>query len=168
MGPDTHRLELDQNEAFHRREWAVQRVGWVVWGGVILAAMAGLLGSGPLSHRVAESADGAIRVAYDRFVHHHNPTVVEVHLRPKADAGTELAIKVSQEFLNGVRIHGIQPEAGRREVHSDGTVFVFARDDRAESATILLHVEYERFGSVPGRIEFLGHGGVDFSSFVYP
>ena len=162
------RLELDQNETFHRREWVVQRVGWVVWGGVILAALVGLFGSGPLSHRVAESVDGSIRVAYDRFVHHHHPTVLEVYLRPAQDVGKELAIKVSQGFLNRVRIHDVQPDAERRELHSDGSIFIFTRDESAEAAKIVLHVEYERFGATPGRIEFLGHGGVDFSSFVYP
>jgi hypothetical protein len=168
MSAATDRLELDRNEAFQRKEWTVQRVGWVVWGIVIVAALAGLLGSGPLSDQVASSADGAVRVHYDRFVHHHHPTILEVHLRPKSGDGKELAIKLSQPFLDRVRIHHIQPDAERRELLADGAVFYFDRDDRAETAKIVLHVEYEKMGATRGRVELLGHDGVDLRSFVYP
>jgi hypothetical protein len=160
-------LQLDQSEAFHRREWAVQRVGWVMWAALIVAALSGLLGSGPLSRRVVVSANGAVQLAYQRFVHHHHPTVLEVYLRPKKSAGDELALVFSQEFLDRVRIHQIQPDALRRELHSDGAIFVFKRGG-AETAKIVLHVEYERFGAAPGGLELVGHEGVDFTSFVYP
>jgi hypothetical protein len=47
--PHSGDLELDQDLAFERRTWTVERVAWVAMGLMGIAALAGLLGPGPLS-----------------------------------------------------------------------------------------------------------------------
>src|SRR3712207_4138009 len=51
-------LEVAEDLTFQRREWAAQRVGWVLLALVIAAALAGLLGRGPLSTTRRESDGG--------------------------------------------------------------------------------------------------------------
>lgn len=71
-------LEVDQDLAFERKSWAAQRIGWGVMTLAIVAALAGLLGSGPASRTRAETPDGAIAVEYDRFVRANAPTDLDV------------------------------------------------------------------------------------------
>ena len=42
-------LQVDSDDAFTKREFAVESVGWVMLSLVLVAALLGALGSGPLS-----------------------------------------------------------------------------------------------------------------------
>ena len=53
-------LQIEQDMGFQRTEWVVQRAGWVGMALLILAALVGLLGRGPLSAAVARAGDGAL------------------------------------------------------------------------------------------------------------
>jgi hypothetical protein len=65
-------LDVEQDMPFIRKEWAAERIAWVVFLLLFLAALAGLLGTGPLSHTTASS--GAMEVEYYRFVHRNTGT----------------------------------------------------------------------------------------------
>jgi hypothetical protein len=168
MAAQDVQLQLDRNEAFHRAEWKVQRVGWIIWLGIIAAGLAGLLGSGPLSGRTATSEDGSVTVEYDRFARHHHRTLVNVTLRPSSAAGSQLALHIPQSFLERVHIRQIQPDAVRRELAADGALFVFEKDPQAKAVKIAFHIEHESFGTTLGRVGLVGHGSVEFNTFVYP
>lgn len=58
--------DFGQNLEYQHREWAVQH-GWVVIAVLILAALAGLAGDGPLSHASIRSADGTLIAGYERI-----------------------------------------------------------------------------------------------------
>ena len=60
-------LEISQDLTFQRRSWIVQRVGWVMLALLILAALGGLFGPGPLSRARAGPHDGPLWVEYQRF-----------------------------------------------------------------------------------------------------
>ena len=62
------RLELATDDAFQQIEWRIQRIGWLVWAMLLLAALLGLTGSGWLSGAEVTSDDGAVTVKYDRFL----------------------------------------------------------------------------------------------------
>lgn len=63
-------LEVSQDLNFQRREWVVQRVGWVVMAVLLVAALLGLFGPGPLSKSIAGSASGPVRAEYYLAVNH--------------------------------------------------------------------------------------------------
>jgi len=49
-------LEIDEDLSFQRREWRVQRGGWVVMAVLILLALLGLTGRGPIRQPTAGTA----------------------------------------------------------------------------------------------------------------
>jgi hypothetical protein len=51
---------------FQRREWIVQRIGWSLMGLVILAALAGVFGRGPLAN--ATVGNDVVTLKFERFV----------------------------------------------------------------------------------------------------
>ena len=62
MAEESHSgdLELDQDLIFERRTWTVERVAWVIMALVGLAALAGLLGPGPLSETTSGEQGGPL------------------------------------------------------------------------------------------------------------
>jgi hypothetical protein len=122
---DDRSIELDEDLRFQRVEWIVQRVSWVLWAGIIVAALAGLVGPGPLSNTEASASDGLITVAYERFVHYHHPTTIDIMLGPSAEVGNPARVKLSQTLLDRLEVLRIEPEPESREVTSDGIVYSF-------------------------------------------
>ena len=49
-------LQIHQDLCQERREWKIQRVGWLLMALMLVAALAGLLGPGPLSSTIAEDS----------------------------------------------------------------------------------------------------------------
>jgi hypothetical protein len=164
----TDELQVDEDLGFQRSEWRVQRVGWGLWALVVLAALVGLLGPGPLSSAEATSPDGSLAVSYDRFLHSNTPSQMEVQVAPGSTAEEPLRLDVSRELLDSLQIMRIEPEPEQRELREDGIAYTFLRAGAAESMRIVFHVEYLRIGGHRGRIELPGRNAVEFSQFVYP
>jgi hypothetical protein len=164
---DAKQLELEEDFQFQRREWRVQRVGWTLWALVVLAALVGLFGPGPLSSAESSTPDHSLTVQFDRFLHCKNPTTLELMIDPESDAGA-VRINVSQSLLDALRIVRIEPEPERRELAKDGIIYTFARAGATVINRIRLHVEYQRFGRQRGTIALEGHEPITLAQLVYP
>ena len=92
-------LELEQNLDFQQRSWALQHLGWAVMGLLILAALLGLFGAGPLSSLTTGSQDGLLVLQYDRFWRLQSPMILRVILRPMAIQASEAQIWLSRAYL---------------------------------------------------------------------
>jgi hypothetical protein len=168
MAKRSEELQVEDNMIFQRTEWRVQRIGWVLWALAIVAALLGLVGPGPLSSQETSAEDGSVTLKFDRFVHYHHPTQLELVMRPEVDGPENLRVEVAQTFLDRVEIHRIEPEPMGRQLSDDGVVFTFPVADGSESNKIVFHMEYEKYGHCSGRIGLLGRQAVDFKQFVYP
>jgi hypothetical protein len=108
---------------FMQRNWRFQRTGWVVITLLLLLAVGGLLGRGPLSARHAGSA-GGLEVSYHRVVRMEAEEQLDFLLPESAGPAT---LFISQGFLSRVRIDHISPEPERVEVRPDGQQLHFQR-----------------------------------------
>jgi len=160
-------LDVPHDDSFQRTEWRLQRVGWAAWAAIVLAALAGLLGTGPLSHARSSATDESISVNYDRFLHYHQPTVLEVLVR-RLEGDGQIHLKLNRSLLDRIQIIRIEPEPKERKLAADGVVCVFAHDGTPEVGKVQIHYEFEDFGPSSGRIELIGHGSASFQQFVYP
>jgi hypothetical protein len=161
------KLQLEDNEPFQRVEWRLQRVGWVLWGLLIVSALAGLLGPGPLSNAESPAPDGSLTVAYDRFIHYHHPTLLNLIVRPSEPA-RDLQVKFSKQLLERLHIDRIEPEPEGRRLGVDGVVYTFPLTESTEVVNIMFHVEFERFGLSNAQIEVVGNEPATFTQMVYP
>ncbi len=168
---DTHRvggLDVSEDIDYQRRAWRVQRVGWVVWAGVLVAAMAGLFGHGPLSAAHVQSASGAFAVAYARLARHSDPMLLQIRLAPGAAPQGEARIWLDRTYLAGAEVQSIFPEPERVEAGPDRMTYVFTVDQPDHPTTIAFHVTYEGMGATPVRVGLDGGEAVQFTQFVYP
>jgi protein-L-isoaspartate(D-aspartate) O-methyltransferase len=157
-------LEIPEDLAFQRREWAIQRVCWVVMGLLILAGLLGLLGPGPFS---STSVDGAtISVEHERFARYQTATSLIVEVRP-GQANGELRIWLDRSYLDNVHVESIVPEPGRVELGADAHTYVFHAAPGVKATVVTFYLKPERMGRLRGRAG-MGDEAIEFQQFVYP
>src|SRR5688500_4047586 len=93
-------LDLQEDPKFQETEWRLQRLGWVIWAALIVAALLGLLGPGPLSNAESSTPDGLLTVSYEMFLHYHHPTQLEISLSPSIHNDDSARIQVSRSLLD--------------------------------------------------------------------
>jgi len=160
-------LDLERNDGFQKAEWRVQRFGWIVWGLIVLAALAGLLGSGWLSDRNATAPDGSLAVKYDRFVHYHHPVQIELSLHAAPKDG-EWQVTMDRSLLDRLQILRIEPEPEHRVIADNAVTYSFLAGDNVALGKVVFHVEYERYGGAQGSVFVAERSPVSVNQFVYP
>jgi hypothetical protein len=161
-------LDLQEDPKFQETEWRLQRLAWVIWAALIVAALLGLLGPGPLSNSESSTPDGLLTVGYERFLHYHHPTQLEISLLSSGRSEEPARIRVSRSLLDRIQILRIEPEPERSELSPDGIVYTFPQAEATEHGKVLFHVEFEKSGTTTGQIGLVGAEPATFSQFVYP
>jgi hypothetical protein len=159
-----HALDIDENQAFQRHSWRVQRIGWVALALVIALALGGGLGPGPLGDRKLTRGDLTLR--YDRFVRVEAPASVHLALRAQTDRSAEFWL--SGDWLERVHLETIVPEPD--EVFTrDGRVHIRLPADRhGAEVKATLHFEADAWGSSHGLVGEPGQPGLALEQFAYP
>jgi hypothetical protein len=159
------RLQLDEHIEFVQKSWRVERVATWFLVAILIAAVAGLLGSGPLSG--GETGTGRLRVEYPRLSRYQSSERLVIHAAP-ARAG-ELRLWLDRGYLEGVRIETMVPPPLRAETAGDRVIFVFAVADAVSPFALHVRLQPERIGVLHGRVGLEGAGDpVAFRQLVYP
>jgi hypothetical protein len=161
-------LEIDQDLRFQRREWAFERVAWVGMALLVLAALLGLLGRGPMSRQTAASPDGAVTVEYERFLNHRAATTVTVRVSGEVTVGGTFRLAINQDYLRGVQIDQITPTPDHTEAGEDRHLFVFRAADPGRPTAVVFHLEPEGPASLHGAVSVPGGPPAAFDQVVYP
>lgn len=158
--------DMDDIE-FQRKEWIVERVGWVALLAFLVAAATGIFGIGPVSETSAEADDGTMEVHYERFLRNVGTATMTVSIRPSAVEAGKARLYISRDLLAGWRMQNVSP----------------APSTESSSEQWLIY-EFDVLGDTPPQVEFLyrgdgfgPHGGavragdgapVHVSQFIYP
>src|SRR3954468_24755866 len=154
-------LELEYSAAFDRRMRVVHRVGGVVGLLLLVAAVAGFFGEGPVAHATAKSADGTLQVDYDRFVRTAASTSFEITL-PKGSGQTNFAI--SADYLQNANVNAVTPQPASETVLSDRVVFTV---QQTGSGQVQVSLTPEKIGA--HEVTIWTHAAhVTFKTFTYP
>lgn len=158
-------LNLSAGQRFHRREWIVQRVGWGAMILVVVAAVLGLLGPGPLS-RVSVGDEQSLLVEYQRFGRLETTDELRIRVAGAAASG-DLRIWIDRQLLERGQILQIVPQPRQTRSEADRIVFEF---DAAEEKPVVVRVSVrpDHPGRVSGRIGVEGGASVSLSQFTYP
>lgn len=167
MRPAPNRLQLHQDSHYQKWDWRLQRVGWGIWAAVLVAAVLGAFGTS--DHRsLRTSPDQSLNIHYDRLVHLNQPLELNIKVRARASTNREFKLHVSQPFLKDIALDRIQPEPLRSDVGREGITWYFHLQPGEDEGEILIHYEYESWGSKQIRVERDGEVTVELSQFVYP
>jgi hypothetical protein len=134
-------FEVGQDLEFQRRTWVVQRAGWAGMLLVVLVALLGYFGHGPLTGGTAGSAAGGLELEYARFARHRADTQLTFTVHPDAVQGQQATIAIAADYLNGLEIVGTLPEPDSVSVDPDWVTYTFQVDDVARPVRITFDVQ---------------------------
>jgi len=161
-------LEVSQDLDFEHRSWRVQRIGWVLFSLVLLAALLGLLGGpGPLSTTTAGEGS-PLEVVYERFARHNNPTELMLQLQPGAVPGDEVRVWVNTQYLEAIQIERIEPEPNQVEISPQRITYVFPLSDSGAGGRVVLHLMPQAIGRHEVRMGVEGELEHRFTQIIYP
>lgn len=161
-------LEIHQHLSHERLEWRIERIGWVAMALMLLAALVGLLGPGPLSSATAGERDSELRVEYDRFGRYQAPAMLRVHLGPTATRDGKARLWLSREYVENIELHHIDPEPERVELADDRLIYTFNVPDRTVPTVVTYHLEANKFWRMPVSVGLDGGAPLNFRQFIYP
>lgn len=124
---------VGEDLAFQRRVWRVQRGGWVVMFAVVIAALAGAFGLGPLAEGEARSADGALSARWDRIARVGR----DVRMVLRSEGGGELTLR--GDLVQGLGLVSAEP-TGAPRARGPGTLVLAAEAPRGEPAEVALRL----------------------------
>ncbi|MBD8270878.1 hypothetical protein [Pseudomonas fluorescens] len=167
-GPDdlhSRDYPVREDMALQRKVWRFERLGW--YGLVVLIGLtlAGLFSKGPLSTSEVRSADGHVRVEYQRFLRNGSSDALVIHLQ--GPARTPLEVAINGELLQGFNVEMLQPQPLKASTAGEGVKLWTLSDDQGR-ATLYLTLRSDGVGRFGTQVA-LGNGAtVALSQFIYP
>jgi hypothetical protein len=161
-------LQIEQDLKFQRREWRVQRIVWVFLAALLVVAIAGLVGPGPLSS--ATTGTPRLRVHYLRFARWQAPESLVITAAPDGSGTLQLAL--NRSFLDSMAVQQITPDPAG--VKATGAAFLYTFDTATPSAPtdITFDLQPTSMGTVHGIITAGAPGdkatSVELTQLVYP
>jgi hypothetical protein len=129
--------DFDAELDFHRREWAVQRVGWGLLAIFIVLAFAGLFGGGPLSDaRVSSKEAGTIE--YERYLRKGGRTALIITPAAAALQGNVVHVAIPPAYLQTQRIEDITPEPASVRMSGARLLYEFTAANGESTITFFL------------------------------
>ena len=154
--------ESDRALSFHRSEWRIQRIGWVLGALFIAFAVGGLFGNGPLSR--AHESNGAGRVDYERYTRYGLST--DLVVKPAARAGGVNSVAISADYLKAFLVERVTPEPAAVRITGASIVYEFA--SAAPGASISFHVHPQRLWHHSATLIIDGGAPLSIWQFTYP
>ena len=161
-------LQLDQDLDFQRREWRAQRIGRIALTAIIVAALAGVFGGGPVAHARAGTSDGRLSVRYERIARHGAPAPIRVHVVPAAAGDSAVAIWLDADYAQGLVMRGISPEPVESRLGDGRIIYRFQVADPSRAVDIVFQVDASRLWSRRGAVGLVAGDSIHFSQFVLP
>lgn len=161
-------LQIDDDLAYQERTWLVQRVGWGVFAALIVVALAGLLGSGPLSSATVGAPADGLQITYERFARLHAPTAFEIRANRNLARNGELSIALSGDAVRSLELPSSMPPPDGAGVVPDGVLLHFKVDNQPGELTVVLYAKPQRAGFLESRVAVAGGPAHTISQLIYP
>jgi len=153
---------------FQRKEWTAQRVGWALLFLLVLAALAGVFGAGPLSETTASAEDGTVEVEYERFIRHVGTTTMTVAFGPGTVENGKAQLYISRDLATGWRIENVSPAPSTESSSDKWLIYEFDVLGDTPPEVKLLY-RGDGFGRHTGALHAgTGTGPVRLWQWIYP
>jgi hypothetical protein len=155
---------VEDDIAFQRKLWRVERVGWGMLVILVLLTLLGLFSKGPLSTHQQMSADGHLQLDYQRFLRQGASSSMIVTLQGEPGALLEMVLEAP--FFVTYRIDAIHPQPLEAFSEHAG-LKLRVRADRDGRASVHFTLRPEEIGTVHHRLRFDSRE-LKFWQLIYP
>ena len=161
-------LEINQDLNFERRSWKVERVAWGVGLLILVTALLGFLGPGPLGKATAASADKSLSLQYYRVVRQESPVALRVNVDGSLAKNGALRLWLDRKFVDAIEIKHVDPKPEVVEINGERFVYVFKTVAAPSTIQIFFHVEPSRLGNTPSQLGVVDGPQIQFNQFYLP
>lgn len=161
-------LDLDEDPAFQRRMWRVERLGTGAMMVFFLAAALGIFGNGPLSTAHVADPAGRLGLEHERFGRFQAPLTLRFSFAPDTGQDGKVRVWVDRQFLQTIKLDNISPEPETTEAAGDRCIYTFRVAEPHRATGCAMHYQAEGIGRLRGRVGLEGGEAIDFQQFIYP
>lgn len=155
------------NERHHAIDWTLQRFFWLCIVAVLLAALLGYLGRGPLVKRLAVADDDSLSVEYYRVERYQSPTQLRIRVAKLPGGEQPLRLLLDKRFCDLASADSIAPPPRDFAQRGDKVVYEFDVDD-ADELEIVYRYQHEEPGELSYEVSVDGHSAARVSQYVLP
>jgi hypothetical protein len=161
-------IQLDQELRHQEREWKIQRIGWFLMLAIVIAAVFGVFGAGPLSSTSAGGEPAGLTVNYERFIRHQDETELTIELAAgQADSG-QVELWIATGYLEDLAIQGIRPEPEEVRTSGKRQIYVFNVDSAETSLDVNIDFIPKAIGRLESQIGVNDSTGITFTQLSLP
>ena len=161
-------LDLNQDLDLQRKTWTVQRIGWSGMALIVLAALAGVFGSGPLARTEVTDNPQTFRLSYDRFGRYEGELVLQLVLTPEATKTNRVTVEIDRTYWISHAVEHITPGPLISSIGIDGFLYTFETNTPSTPAVIVFRLRPKYIGVMDGRIRVNDSGPLQFHQFMFP
>lgn len=161
-------LQIDTDPAYQRRVWRAQRIGWIAFVALMIAALLGVFGAGPLSSTVAGSKADGLWVEYERLARALAPSTLIIHVDRRPGAGDPVQVMLGGDYVHAAQIESLTPPAASGGAAPDGAVLGFDAPGEGGELRFVIHLKFSRPGPVRGQVAVPGRTPLEISHWVHP
>ncbi|MBF8701564.1 hypothetical protein [Pseudomonas putida] len=161
----SRRHPVEEDMRMQQRVWRFERVGWYALVLVVLLALAGVFGNGPLSDAQVTSEDGRLHVEYQRLS--RTGTTDNLRITVRGTAGEPVMLLLGGTLLREASIETLQPEPQVSRSHGRSLLLQLGTSKEG-IATLYLTLRSEHVGTLDGVVSAGPDSTVHFSTFLYP
>jgi hypothetical protein len=164
-----HTIQIEQDLAYQRKAWKVERVGWVVMTLLVVGALLGVFGAGLLSRGQRSDGSGRLSLSYDRLARHEASSVLTLEVGDPVTEGL-LEVSIDRGFLAGVELEQLLPEPDHARAAGDRVVLSFRTEPQTRPSVITFFFRPVEIGRRHARLSVAGvpGSGVEFVQWVLP
>jgi hypothetical protein len=159
-------IQVNEDLSFLRKEWRVQRIGWLAMLVFVLLALVGAFGRGPLAN-VTDGDPATLAIAYERMIRHSADTQLEI-IAGRALRADTLRVYITSGYLKAFELRSIVPEPVASGVRGPYVYYDFVRDPRTRSSEITFNLIAEGYARKRARVFTTGAAPLHVHQFILP
>jgi len=159
-------IDVGSDLAFQQKWWRFERGIWVALTLVVVLNALGVLGQGMATRAHTATADGAMRVDYQRIARYSTPALVTVHFGPAAIRDGSVRLWASDSLIESLGAQRLLPEPAETTLDGAGLLFTFPSTAQPNSMQFAL--EPRAIGLQPLTLRIAGGEELRLSMLVLP
>lgn len=151
---------------FQRRWWSFEKGIWIFFALLVVLDLLGAFGRGPLAKAHVESADGSIKVDYERIERFLSPSILTVNFGHQVIHDGKAQLWVSESLVKRLGNQRVVPQPSTSQVGDNGILYTF------EATQTPASVEFALQPGSPGAAELKmqvpGKSPVSMKVYILP
>lgn len=141
-------LAVGEDLEFQRKWWRFETAIWILFALILAADLSGIFGRGPLAKASAKTADGTMKIDYERVLRYETPDVMTIHFGPNAIQNGKIELWVSETVIQPLGNRRIIPQPKSSILDGDGILYTWPTASHPNSVSFALEP------STPGSQKF--------------